>query len=218
MLHALANWFVKVTGFIPQLFIFRLKVHYEDKSVQNRYIKGGAIIASNHHTLIDFAVLLFTFWTRTLRCLMAEVLYKKNFLMTGLIKALGGIKVNRDVHDFTFLGKSSDILRKGGVIEIYPEARLAGKDEEKPLPFKPSVIYLALSTGAPIIPFYTNGKYFSRERTRVIIGKPVFVREWYDDALDEKTNIDNMCKKLREYVIELGKELERQKAEEKKKK
>ena len=149
---------------------------------------------------------------------MAEVLYKKNFLMTGLIKALGGIKVNRDVHDFTFLGKSSDILRKGGVIEIYPEARLAGKDEEKPLPFKPSVIYLALSTGAPIIPFYTNGKYFSRERTRVIIGKPVFVREWYDDALDEKTNIDNMCKKLRECVIELGKELERQKAEEKKKK
>lgn len=217
-MHGFSNWFVKITGFIPQLIFFRLKVHYEDKAVQNRYVKGNAIIASNHHGLIDFAVMLFTFWTRTLRCLMAEVLYKKNFLMTGFIKALGGIRVNRDVHDFSFLGKSGDILRKGGVIEIFPESRIAGKDEQKPLPFKPSVIYMALTTGAPIIPVYNNGKYFTVERTRVIIGKPVYVKDWYNDELDEKTNIDIMCNKLRERIIDLGKELDRQTKGEKEKK
>ena len=216
-MYAFANWFVKITGFIPQLLFFRLKVHYENKAVQNRYIKGSAIIASNHHTLIDFAVVLYTFWTRTLRCLMAEILYKKNVFLTTLIKALGGIRVNRDAHDFSFLEKSCEILRKGGVIEIYPEARIAGNNEPKPLPFKPSVIYLAMTSGAPIIPVYTNGKYFDKERARIIIGTPVYVKDWYDNSLDEKTNIDLMCKKLRERVIELGNELERQKANEKEK-
>ena len=58
---ALFNWFVKVTGFLPQLLIFRIKVYYEDQSVQDRRIKGKAIGASNHRFLMDFAVLLFVF-------------------------------------------------------------------------------------------------------------------------------------------------------------
>ena len=66
----LGNWFVKITGWIPQLLIFRTKVYYEDKKVQSRRIKGKAIVVSNHNSLMDFAVLLFVFWRRTLRCLV----------------------------------------------------------------------------------------------------------------------------------------------------
>lgn len=209
-MYFLAHWFVKITGWLPQFLIWRTKIYYEDKKAQGRRIKGKAIVMSNHHNLLDFAVLLFVFWGRTLRCLMAELLYKKNIFMTVFIKVLGGIKVNRNSHDFSFLSKTDKILSKGGVVEIYPEARLANPGEEKPLEFKPSVVYMALQSDAPIIPVYNNGVYFKKERLRVMIGKPIDVREWYDEALSEKENLDCICKRLREKVLELRDELDRQ--------
>ena len=145
-----------------------------------------------------------------MRCLVAEIMYQKNPLMTFFLKGMGGIKIERDSHDFSFLEKSCAILEKGGAIEIYPESRLPRPDEESPLPFKPSVIYMALQTGAPIIPIYTNGEYFSKQRARVIIGTPFDARELYDESLSEKENIAMITEQLRKRIIELGYELDRQ--------
>ncbi len=206
------NWFVKLTGWIPQLLIFRTKVHYEDRAVQNKRVKGKAIIVSNHNYLMDFAVLMFVFWRRTLRCAVAELMFHKNVFMTFLLKGLGCVKVERGDHDFSFLSKLKKVLDKGGVVEIYPESRLPEKDDERPLEFKPSYVYLALESGAPIIPIYNNAKPFAKERERVIIGKPIRVEELYDTALSEKENIDNINNYVRSKIIELGKELERQQA------
>ena len=126
------------------------------------------------------------------------------------LKALGAIRVDRDVFDFSFLRKSEEILEKGGVVEVFPESRLPAKGEEKPLVFKPSVAYLALHSGAPVIPVYHTGNYFRKSRVGVMIGKPVDVREWYDDSLPEKENLENISAKLRERIIELGNEFQRQ--------
>ena len=95
-------------------------------------------------------------------------------------------------------------------MEIYPESRLPLKDEERPLEFKPSYVYLALESGAPIIPVYNNAKPFSKERERVMIGKPIYVEELYDSALSEKENINSINSYVRSKIIELGKELEGQ--------
>ena len=215
MIYWLLHWFFKITGFIPQLFAFRRKIYYEDKRVQSRRIKGKAIVMPNHHSVMDVANMMFVFYGRALRCLTAEVMFRKSFFMTLILKMLGCIKVDRESHDFSFLNKAEAILNKGGVVEVYPESRLARPGEEKPLEFKPSVVALALSTGAPIIPVYHNGAMFKKERALVMIGKPIDVRELYDDSLSEGENIDNICKMLRGKVIELGKELERQREEEK---
>ena len=214
MLLFICNWFVKLTGWIPQLLIFKTKVHYEDKSVQDKRIKGKAIIVSNHNYLMDFGVLMFVFWRRTLRCAVAEVMYQKNCFMTLLLNALGCVKVERDAHDFSFLSRLKKILDKGGVVEIYPESRLPIKGEELPLEFKPSYVYLAIESGAPIIPIYNNAKPFGKDHERVIIGKPIYVDELYDSALSEKENITNINAYVRNKIKELGKELERQAAEE----
>ena len=71
------NAFVKITGYIPQLICFRTKVYYEDRAAQSRRVKGGAIVVSNHTSVFDYAVYLFVFFGRTLRTVMAEVLFKK---------------------------------------------------------------------------------------------------------------------------------------------
>ena len=93
-------------------------------------------------------------------------------------------------------------------MEIYPESRIPKKDEETPLPFKPSAVYLALETGAPIVPVFMNGKYFTKERLRAIVGEPIDVRELYDSAQTESENVERITEVLRGIIIELGEKLE----------
>lgn len=206
MLIDLFNWFVKITAYPAQKLVFRTKVYYQDKSVQGRSIKGAAIIASNHTSVFDYAVYLFVFFTRTLRVQMAEVLFDKKPL--GLfLKMMGGIYVNRDTRNFSFLNKSEEILKKGGVVGVFPESRIPRKGEETPLEFKPGTAYLALSADVPVIPVFTNGKYFCKERARVIIGTPMYPSNYVDNSLSEKENIELFTTALRQKIIDLGNEL-----------
>ena len=194
-------YFVKITGYLAQLLVFRTKIYYEDKKVQSRRIKGKAIVMSNHTSVYDFALYLYVFFFRVIRFQMAEVLFEKK-LLSLFLKLMGGIKVDRNIHDFSFIDKSTKHLNKNGVIGIFPESRLPKDGEETPLEFKPSISYLALSSDTKIIPVYTTGGYF-KKRIKVIIGKPIDVSLYYDSSKDEKTNIDFVTNILREKIIEL---------------
>ena len=197
------------------MLIFRPKVYYKNKQIQSRKIKGKAIIVSNHTSIWDVAMMLFLFPFRVLRCVVAEVIYTK-FGMKWFLPLFGAIKVDRHTQDYAFISKSVEILNKGGVVEIYPEGRLPDRQGDvPPLPFKPSAIYIALESGAPIIPVYTNGKYFTKERARIIIGEPIHVLDLYDNALSEKENINSINAYLRNTIIELGYEIERKTTEKK---
>lgn len=208
MFYTLFHWFVKITGYIPQLLALRMKIHYEDRAVQSRRIRSRAIVVCNHNDVWDVGILMFVFPGRTLRCAVAELLYRKNIFMTLLLHCLGCIRVDRESFDFSFVGRLKRILDRGGVVEIYPESRLPQKGEQRPLPFKPSYVHLALEADAPIIPVYCNGKIFSSQRTQVVIGTPVDTRELYDGALSEKENVQKINEYVRSKIIELGKQIE----------
>lgn len=201
---AFCNWFTKITGWPLQALILRMKFYYENKSIQGRKIKGPAIVISNHTSVFDYAIMLFTFWNRTLRVQMAEILFKKKVLGRYL-KMMGGIYVNREMKNFTFMTKSEEILQKGGVVGIFPEGRLPLKGEEKPLEFKPGAAYLALAMNVPIIPIYTNGKYFTKERTRVVVGTPIMPSDIENSEGSDKEKLEALNRICREKIIELGK-------------
>ena len=207
MLIKLFNAFVKLTGWLPQLICFRTKVYYEDKALQGRRVKGGAIIVSNHTSVFDYAVYLFVFFGRTLRTVMAEVLFKKKVLGVFL-KMMGGIRVDRDANEYGFMNKCEKILQKGGLLCIFPEGRLPKPGEEKPLPFKPGAAYLSLAENVPIIPVYTNGSYFNKKRARVIIGTPVYPLDCTNKNKTDKENTEAVNAALREKLLYLEKLLE----------
>ena len=198
------QYFVKITGFIPAMLILRTKVYFEDKRVQSRRIKGQAILMSNHTSVYDYATFLYVFFFRTLRYQMAEVLYKKK-LLGMFLKCMGGIYVNRDSLDFSFIDKSKKLLEKNKVVGVFPESRLPKVGETRPLPFKESITILALESGAPIIPIYTDGQYFTKKRAHVTIGKPIYVKDYYDNSKSRKENIERITSILRDKIIELGK-------------
>lgn len=196
--------FTKITAWPVQKLLFRTKIYYEDPAVQKRRISGPAIVISNHTSVFDFAIWLFVFWTRTLRYQMAEVLFRKPVL-GPFLRLLGGIRVDRDTKNFGFMAESERLLAEGKVVGVFPEGRLPIKGEEKPLPFKPSAAYLALASGVPVIPCYTNGRYFQWKRARVLIGTPIDPSLLSDSALSERENLTRVSQLLRERIRELEK-------------
>lgn len=206
--------FTKVTAYPIELMVFRTKFLYEDKSVQSRKIKGPAIIVSNHTSMYDFAQMMQAFFGRHLHCLMADILYRKK-MMSWFLNQLDGIKISREGKNFSFIEKSVDILKKGGVIEIYPESRIPEPKEETPLEFKPSAAYIAILSGAPIIPVYTDGNYFGKGRAHVMIGKPIIPSEIIDPSLEMNKNIEILTNHMRNKVIALRDETNNQKEQKK---
>ena len=72
-------WFVKITGFIPYLFYYRLKKYYVNKPKKRKY---PAILISNHTSVMDFPLYMYVYNNKTIRPLAAEILYNKNKFMT----------------------------------------------------------------------------------------------------------------------------------------
>lgn len=206
------NNFTKITGFIVWKAVFRARIFYENKDIQSRQIKGPAIIISNHTSVYDFQQYLFVFFGRTLRFQVAELQFEKP-LLGWFLRNLGEIYVDRKNHNFSFMAKSESILRHGGVVGIFPESRIPRPEEERPLPFKSSAAYLALSSQAPVIPVYTDGEYYSRKPSHVIIGTPMYADDIADDNLSDRENIERVTEAMRNKIIELGKMLDERKKE-----
>lgn len=194
--------FTKVMAFPVYQTIFRTRVMYQDKSVQSKKIKGPAILISNHTSVFDYAAIIFIFFGRTLRYQMAEVLFKKKVL-GPFLRIMGGIKVERFSHDWSSIDKSEAILNKGGVVGIFPEGRLPGQAEQRPLPFLPGAAYLALKTGVPVIPLYTNGHYFDKQRAVVVIGKPLIAADLAEGTGTQAEAISLVSTRFRDAVCEL---------------
>lgn len=201
------HWFVKITGVLPFLIITRPKIYYEDKSIQNKHIHKKAIIMPDHHSVYDYASIMFTFFTRDISCVVSELMFKKSKWMNWFLHNVGCIKVDRNETDFAFIKTCTDKLNQNKVVEIFPESRIPLDNEETPIPFKPSVTILALESNTLIIPVVTNGQYFSKKRLRVLIGKPINVFDYYDDSKSKAHNITNITNILREKTKQLAYEL-----------
>lgn len=200
-------WFVKITGWIPNLLYLRRKTYYKNNNKTIKKRKEPAVIISNHTSLMDFPLYMYTFMGSTIRPLVAEVTYNKNWLMRVFLKLIGGIKVDRDNYDFSFMGECINALEKKHSVLIFPEGRLPKKEEKELLSFKPSFVYIALESDTPIIPIYTNGKYGLKGKTRVIIGEKIYVNDLMDENKSTEENINNICNYFRDYIIKLRDEL-----------
>ncbi len=187
---------------IPNLIYFTRRTYYENKKSQGRFIKGRAIIISNHISIIDYMMLIFVFFTRKIRCLVASVVFKKNKMLNLLLKMCGAIKVERESYDLSFIQKSIDTLNKNKVLLIFPEARL-DKDKSKIRNFTTSYILLALKTKSPIIPVYNDGNYGFNKRVHCMIGEKIYLDKYIDNDNPTKEELEYLNKIVMSKIKEL---------------
>jgi len=207
-------WFVKITGLPIQYFYYKKKIYTENNNKKLKAIKGGALLVSNHTSVYDYPLIMYTFLKRSIRTLVAEVIFEKGPFMSKLMTHMGAIRVDRNSYDFAFMSQMINVLKAGQLGLVFPESRVPLKEErDNLLEFKPSYVYLALESNVPIIPIYTNGIYGKqkkehKDRARIIIGEPIFVNDLYDENLSDKENINEINAFVRNKIISLRGDLE----------
>src|SRR5438874_2833421 len=86
---------------------------------------------------------------------MAKVELYKNWLLRRLWFEFGGFPVRRDIADLRAIDMSLAVLDRGLALGIYPEGTRSFTGEM--LPFLHGAAWLALKTGAPIVPCAITG-------------------------------------------------------------
>ncbi|MBQ4631387.1 MAG: 1-acyl-sn-glycerol-3-phosphate acyltransferase [Clostridia bacterium] len=198
--------FVKLTGVLPGLLFFKPKVYKQNKKVK-RNLPGNAILMSNHTSLMDFVLYLIVFFFRNIHFLMAEVLFKKGKFFSWFLYKIGGIFVDRDACNFSFVEESLNVLDSGGSVGVFPQGRLPVGG--KPFPYKPGIVLIALRTDAPIIPVYTDGNYGLFKRAHVIIGEAIYLRDYVKSENVSDDELKNLTKMLEDKSYALKDELEK---------
>ena len=173
LIYEIFRWFGLLTGWPVQLVWFTRKTYYEDRRTQGRFIRGGALIISNHYNVLDYIVNVFLVAFRKLYVIYAKTSSKWAILGMNFF---GGIPVDRSSYHMPFLDETIRLLKKGRLVQIYPEAHITR--DGNMLPFKPSYIYIAHRAGVPIIPVIIDGNYGLLKRAHVIVGTPIDLKKY----------------------------------------
>ncbi len=113
--------------------------------------RGPHIIASNHIGLLD-GPLLAAFAPRPVHALTKKEMFEGH---TGVaLRLVGQIPLSRHEVDPSAIKDCLRVLRDGGVVAVYPEGTRGAGDFAR---MRHGVAYLALVTGAPVVPLAIFG-------------------------------------------------------------
>jgi 1-acyl-sn-glycerol-3-phosphate acyltransferase len=135
---------------------------------------GPVILAANHRSFWDIPAHVLAS-PRPIVFMAKQELYKGP--LTGwLWRSLGGFPVRRETADIRAVDTALALLERGEVVGVYPEGTRSRTGEM--LPFLRGAAWLALRTGAPIVPCglrgtERKGRRGFRRRVRVVFGPPI---------------------------------------------
>ena len=110
-------------------------------------LAGGTLVASNHGSYLDHFFLACRI-DRPVNFMAAAELFS-NPLAGRLLSALGAFPVRRGAHDHAAMEAAEAIVRRGGLVVIYPQGGIRPSLEGRP---KHGIGIVALATGAPVVP------------------------------------------------------------------
>ena len=195
-----------ITGFPVQWAYFTRKVYYEDRKAQGRYIKGGALVISNHYNPLDYVSNVGLLFPRKPDIVASEHAYKNKLQAFGM-KFWGGIKCDRRTKSMRFIPESVKRIQRGRIVQIFPEGHNTPDGTIKD--FYGSYILIALRANCPIIPIVSDGNYGLFKRLHVIIGKKIWLRDYLEHEKYTRDDIDRLNTLVRNHVLELREELDR---------
>jgi 1-acyl-sn-glycerol-3-phosphate acyltransferase len=144
---------------------------------------------------------MYVFAFRYVRCIVGKTLYESSRFLEMILKALGCIKVDRFSFDMEFFFKAMDVLKKKGVVLIFPEGKFSttGQIDE----FKSTATLLALQAGVPIIPVYHTANYGFFKRTDIMVGDRIYLKDFCKTKTPSEKELTELTEMLRNKMLEL---------------
>ena len=160
--------------------------------------EGALIFCGNHRTYLDPPLIVVTAG-RDMRFIAKEEL-KKNPLFAFLGILYEAILVKRDAKDIGPLKESIKTLKSGRCIGIFPEGTRNGMDKNEGGKLKNGAAYMAIKTGAKIVPIGIVGPAKPFTKNKIIYGKPLDFTEY---KKLEKGAEDKASEVLKEEILKL---------------
>ncbi len=150
---------------------------------------GPVILAGNHISSWD-AILLGLACRREVHFLAKQELFR-NRLFGHVLRKVNVIPLSRDGSDTQALRRAIEILKRGGVLALFPEGTRSKTGQLGKA--KSGAGYVACASGASVIPVQIRGSdkmwrsFLNRGELRVLFGKPMRVegpatRKTYHDV------------------------------------
>jgi 1-acyl-sn-glycerol-3-phosphate acyltransferase len=178
----------------------RLEVHGD----ANVPITGPAILAANHRSMWDIPVHVVAS-PRPVMFMAKRELFGDP-VRRWMWHILGGFAVRRDIADVRAIDTALALLERGDIVGVYPEGTRSKTGEM--LPFLRGAAWLALRTGAPLIPCGLRGTgvegtgagpHLRRKRVRVSFGKAIRV-DPEPNATARKEKAESLTEQLLEEI------------------
>lgn len=174
--------FLQALAFIPGRIIFPSRI-YGRKNLP----KGKAILTINHTSNLDSVIIALGTYEKKYYLAKKE-LFKSKF-RSGFLKSLGGIKIDRSIADIGAIKNALGVLKKGKKLIIYPEGtrNKSASDENFELgEVKSGAAMLAIKSKSPIVPIWIYNRPKAFRVTKVVIGKPYELDEFYGQRLGDE--------------------------------
>ena len=162
--------------------------------------KGGALIfCGNHKSYLDPPAISVT--NRRKMSFLAKEELKGNILYAFLGWAFDNIWVKRDSKDIGPLKQSLATLKSGGCLGIFPEGTRNGMEKNNG-ELKNGAAYLALKTGARIVPVGVIGEAKPFTKNALIYGKPIDLSKYKGQKIDKELE-EKVSNELKNEIIKL---------------
>ena len=164
MPNASQAWFI-VAGFFARFAFLRI-IRCEWRNFE-RIPTGGVIVASNHLSSADPAMIASAIYPRSPRYMSKIELFQKEPVIGYLFALSGGFPVRRGEGDFAALREAERLLAAGAVVGMFPEGHRS--DTGAMMEAHTGTALLALRSGAPVVPVGIWGSEHLRGGWRAIL-------------------------------------------------
>lgn len=177
-------------------FVYRLNIIGKENIPK----EGPLLFCGNHRTYLDPPIIIITAGRKM--SFMAKEELKSNFLIKTMCNLYDGIWVKRDQKDISSLKDSLRVLKNGGCIGIFPEGTRNGleKNDGK---LKNGAAYMAIRTGAKIIPIGIQGTAKPFSKNTIIYGEPLDFSKYSQTKLLDKSVEEKASEELKDSILEL---------------
>lgn len=159
--------------FLPMIIIFPMKKVGKKNLKQ---LKGkNFIVACNHMSNLD-AIMLDIKFFKKFRYLAKKELFNKKF-NAAFMRALGGVAVDRKQADPKAIKEIFRLIGKNKKIAIFPQGTRAKTVHIEDGSAKEGIAMFSIRTNTPVIPMMYDRKIKPFQRTKLIIGKPIYPDE-----------------------------------------
>lgn len=170
---------------------------------QNLRVKGKAIFIANHRSMWDPLILALVS-PRNIHFMAKKELFESK-VGNFFFRSLFAFPVNRRNVDLQSLKNALKVLDKGEVFGIFPEGKRAVTDSLDE--FEKGAAFLAIRSGAPVIPIYIHPDTSRQIRPVMLVGKPIDVSSIVATA-NKSSLIDVVTDELSDSIDALRSELE----------